>query len=131
MLINEVIKIFEKHGRYKEKPAYTHAELDFWEIHLGVPLPSSYRSTMKAGSFDTNNFNFITPPYRAPGKKEYVVFARWNDNLFAFDSIHTSDTGDYPVVVLSGDFEPEKIYPNFKEWFAMVIDACIAPNNVE
>lgn len=131
MLIKKVIEMFKKEGRYKERPRFENAELDFWETNLGVPLPSSYRTALKAGSFDTNNFDFLTPPYRLSSRKEYIVFAKWNENLFAFDTIETGETGDYPVILLCGGYAPEVAYPCFKEWFSMVIDACIAPNNVE
>ena len=131
MLIQQVIETFKQHGRYKERPRFEKQELDFWETTLGVPLPSSYRTALKAGSFDTNNFDFVIPPYRLPNKKGLVVFAKWNENLFAFDTVETGETGDYRVILLSGGYAPEPAYSNFKEWFSMVIDACIAPNNVE
>jgi hypothetical protein len=131
LLIQNVIQLFENQGRFYKKALIHETEINFWEASLGVPLPSSYRITIQAGIFDKNNFEFIFPPYRDDKNRHFIVFSRWNENLFAFDTLNTTETGEYPILILCTGFLPDRICDNFLEWFKMVIDVCIHPGNVE
>ena len=66
-----------------------------------------------------------------------MIFARWNDDRFAFDERDIHATGpdaashNPPVYVLLGAEPPYKKYTDFADWFVQVAALADRPVNPE
>ena len=128
MAIEESIQKLKDHGRFSTGPVQPADDLREWERTLRFEFPASYRSTVLGGSYDIANFYFRPPsiPKSFPG---FVVFAEWNDDLFAYNA---GDSGqDGPIYVLLEGSQPLKRYSDFGAWFASVTEMAERPINPE
>lgn len=130
MEIDEIVAHFKKSGRFATPGDYSKHDIAEWENLLGISFPESYREIMTAGSIDKDTFHCFRP-YRSNGYPDLLVFGSWNNQLFAFDITKNTEKPDYPVLLLSPNYEPEEKYGNFLEWIEMVLDMTSRPVNPE
>jgi len=110
-------------------PTFSREQVRAWEEEFRVRLPEAYGRVVTQGSYDMVNFYFVDihEPEKFPG---FLVFARWNDDLFAFPR-EMADDATAPVFLLLEGFEPLAKYPDFAAWFESVFEMSIRPVNPE
>lgn len=128
MPTKDSIELLRAHGRFSPEPVHTDSELRECERKLRFDLPASYRMAVTTGSYDIANFYFRKPyiPEKFPG---FIVFAEWNDDLFAWSVGDSGQEG--PVYVLMVGAQPLKKYINFAAWFASATEMAERPINPE
>ena len=108
--INELIKGFDKLNLHFQTPKYTDQKIEEIEKRVNCTLPSDFKKTLLAGYIDKGTFYFL-PIYRLEEDQKFLVFGKWNDNTFAFDT--EAKTKDFPVYVTTNHGKPEKCFDNF------------------
>lgn len=124
-----MIDRMKKAGRFRPEPAYKSEDLDQWEKDHSMKLPQSFRTVLTAGSYEIANFYFH-PLKQVSEFPDYVQFARWNDEEFAFYT-GDSESDDRAVFVLQSGSSPFKRYSSFSEWFQSVTELTSQSNNPE
>lgn len=124
MDLTEIVNKFNEAGRFTPIPAVSQEELEKQEKHFGMEFPQDYKKVQTMGSFYKANIHFLAPE-RLRQNPEMVVFASWNDALFAF---HTMEriADESPVYMIVGEFV-EKKYDSFRQWFEMVLETATQP----
>lgn len=125
--ISNLIKKFDKLKRLIGNPKYTERDVAEFEKNVNCKLPPDYRATLLAGYIDKGTFHFLIPK-RHEGDKKFVIFGKWHDDIFMFDT--SADTEDYPVYVIVGDNDkkPEKRFNNFYSWLESVLSSVSSTN---
>jgi hypothetical protein len=111
--VAQTIENFKTKGLFSTLPTFSAEEVGAWDKKFG-PLPEDYKETLLAGSYDKGTFHFVEP-YEYKGNSDWLVFAVWNEDEFAFDR-----SADWPVVVVTETLEPDVTDEHFGEWFARV-----------
>lgn len=126
MAFEEIIAKMKQSGRFIQEPGFRTEDLDQWEKEHNVKLPESFHAIMTAGSYDIANIYFH-PLKESADFPGFLLFARWNDDEFAFKS-DGSDPGVY--VLLKGE-EPYRKSDSFEQWFSSMADLTARSNNPE
>ena len=129
MALKNIISDLKKGFRHHDRPNFSDEEIATWEKSLGFPMPASFKEYIRSGTFDTGTFRLIQP-YCLEKSSHLVVFARWNDNLFAFN-VQDGKKSDYPVYIIVRECGEEKVYDNFLQWLNMVSESVKAPSSPE
>ena len=128
-----------EHGRIDHGGAeFSDATIQKWESEFAIRFPKSFACILTGGAYDIANFYFMEPALMSvesaggPGE-EYVAFARWNEDRFAFrrSDLELSGPDNPAVYVLLNDEPPLKRYADFPAWFIEVAALADRPVNPE
>ncbi|MCB1155933.1 MAG: SMI1/KNR4 family protein [Leptospiraceae bacterium] len=126
--IEDLIRGFDRLNMHPGTPRYTQREVEEFEKNAGCKLPPDYKKTLLAGYIDKGTFHFL-PPKKYDKDSSFVVFGKWHDDIFLFDT--SANTEDYPVYVSIGDDRPEKKFNNFYEWLKAALESVSSTNYPE
>ncbi len=117
--IDQLIKEFDKLRLHFKTPNYTKKQLEEMEKNLKCKFPPDFKKTLEAGYIDKGTFYFL-PPERFENDERFLIFGKWNDNVFMFDT--EAGIKDMPVYeVVKATDKPEKCFENFYEWLNTVL----------
>lgn len=110
----DIIKLlgkFKNLGFFYQEVLYSKQQIEGIEKELKSQLPEDYKYFVSAGTTEKANFEFQLP-HRFSGDAEYIVFARWNDELFAFKGKEGSAMSEV-VYIMEEDTKPEVAFNSF------------------
>ncbi len=116
--ISDVIKGFDNLNLHFETPKYTSGEILELEKSVKCNLPPDFKKTLLAGYIDKGTFMFV-PLSRYERNRRFLIFGKWNDDTFFFDT--EAKKKDFPVFVIASHGEPEKCFNNFHDWLDAVL----------
>ncbi|GEM_PF-4839784 len=121
--IEKILGEFQKSGRYFERPFFSTSQISSWEKELNANFPECYKDLVTAGSFDADNVYFLEP-YREFAHPGFTVFARWNNNFFAFNE-------EFREIFMIQEDNVTKIFDSFPDWVTHIYKMTNAPVNPE
>ncbi|MCR9141798.1 MAG: SMI1/KNR4 family protein [bacterium] len=133
-IIESTLTRLKEHGLFDQSATeFKTEDIRSWEEQFSLRFPKSFARVLTAGCYDIANFYFIEPVIIELESQEFLAFARWNDDRFAFAREDLSLEGpDHPVVyVLLGDEPPLERYADFATWFQEVAALADRPVNPE
>lgn len=122
--INQIIEEIKKTGKFGEKPIFSREDLQNFEASLKFTFPEEYKNIVSTLEPEIANFYFIKP-YRHPIKKNYIIFAEWTEDRFAFNE------NDYSIVTILDNDDTGKKWNQFIDWVRYVWDMSNKPINPE
>ena len=123
--IDTIIEGFDKLNLHFQSPKYSQQDVAEMEKSVNCKLPPDFKKTLLAGYINKGTFHFL-PLERYAKDNRYLTFAKWNDDLFLFDT--EAKTEDFPVYVIAGNSAPEKCFDNFYGWFSAVLNGVARAN---
>lgn len=124
LAIEMIIQQIKKSKKYSEQPIFTKEEVEEFEKDLKFTFPEEYKLLVTHLEPDIANFYFVTP-YRYDFKKNFIVFAEWTDDVFAFDE------KDYTVHTILEDKQDGMTWKDFTHWMNYIWEMGNKPINPE
>lgn len=118
--IKQVIQGFDELKLHFKTPKHTKEQILEIEKRLDCSLPSDFKKTLMAGYIDKGTFEFL-PLERFESNRRFVIFGKWNDATFLFDT--ESKKKDLDIYVLASHGDPEKCFDCFHDWLKAVLNA--------
>jgi hypothetical protein len=122
--IEKIIESIKKSGKFGESPIFSKEQIEEFEKALNFSFPEDYKKLVTAIDPEIVNFYFVEP-YRHPHKKNYIIFAEWTEDVFAFDD------KNYKIVTILKNDDSGKTWNNFLEWIEYVWFMSSRPVNPE
>ena len=122
--IENMIESIKNSGKYGESPVFSKEQITKFEKDLNFSFPEDYKKLITTIDPEIVNFYFVEP-YRHPIKNNYVIFAEWTEDLFAFDD------KNYKIVTILENNDSGKTWDNFLEWIEYVWQMSSRPVNPE
>lgn len=122
--IKQIIDEIKKTGKYDEKPVFTKEDINQFETSLKFAFPEDYKTVVTSLEPEIANFYFIKP-YRHARKQNYIIFAEWTEDQFAFNE------NDYSIVTILDNDDTGKRWKHFSEWMKYVWEMSNSPINPE
>jgi len=122
--IEKIIESIKKSGKFGESPVFSKEQIEEFEKALNFSFPEDYKRLVTTIDPEIVNFYFVEP-YRHPLKKNYIIFAEWTEDVFAFDD------KNYKIVTILKNDDSGKTWNNFLEWIEYVWFMSSRPVNPE
>jgi len=122
--IEKIIESIKKSGKFGESPVFSKEQIEEFEKALNFSFPEDYKKLVTTIDPEIINFYFVEP-YRHPLKKNYIIFAEWTEDVFAFDD------KNYKIVTILKNDDSGKTWNNFLEWIEYVWFMSSRPVNPE
>jgi hypothetical protein len=122
--IEKIIESIKKSGKFGESPIFSKEQIEEFEKALNFSFPEDYKKLVTTIDPEIVNFYFVEP-YRHPLKKNYIIFAEWTEDVFAFDD------KNYKIVTILKNDDSGKTWNNFLEWIEYVWFMSSRPVNPE
>jgi hypothetical protein len=122
--IEKIIESIKKSGKFGESPVFSKEQIEEFEKALNFSFPEDYKKLITTIDPEIINFYFVEP-YRHPHKKNYIIFAEWTEDVFAFDD------KNYKIVTILKNDDSGKTWNNFLEWIEYVWFMSSRPVNPE
>ncbi len=122
--MQEIIQSIKKSGFYSEKAIFSKEELKTLEKNLNYQFPDDYKILVSTIEPEIVNFYFIKP-YRSKLNENYIIFAEWTNDKFAFY------TKDNSIITIMDEDDSGMKWGNFTEWFNYVWKMSQRPTNPE
>jgi hypothetical protein len=122
--IEKIIESIKKSGKFGESPVFSKEQIEEFEKALNFSFPEDYKKLVTTIDPEIVNFYFVEP-YRHPLKKNYIIFAEWTEDVFAFDD------KNYKIVTILKNDDSGKTWNNFLEWIEYVWFMSSRPVNPE
>jgi len=122
--IEKIIESIKKSGKFGESPVFSKEQIEEFEKALNFSFPEDYKKLVTTIDPEIVNFYFVEP-YRHPLKKNYIIFAEWTEDVFAFDD------KNYKIVTILKNDDSGKTWNNFLEWIEYVWFMSSTPVNPE
>jgi len=125
--IEKLLQKFRSVGYLNEQPLYSLDQLNGIEKEVNSKFPQDFKSFITAGNPDRANFEFQLP-HRWSFDNEYIIFARWNDELFAFKAKEGSPMSKV-IYIMEEDTKPEVAFNDFIGYIQAIFIAEKTKNN--
>lgn len=124
MNMDQTLDAIRQAKLFSDRPVFSREQVAAFEKHLSFVFPEGYLRLVTQLEPELVNFYF-EEPYRHKDLAGLVVFARWNDDQFAF---HQSKPG---VTTILDGRESGKSWTSFEEWLLYVWSMSNRPVNPE
>ncbi|MCB1177502.1 MAG: hypothetical protein KDK36_07990 [Leptospiraceae bacterium] len=124
--INDLIAEFDKLKLHPGLPKYSGNDVSEMEKKVECELPPDFKATMEVGYISKGTFHFL-PVSRYGKDNKFVIFGKWNENIFMFDT--TQNSPNFPIFQITpASLTPERCFDDFYDWLKSVLNSVSTMN---